>query len=229
MRIVPRPAKGTFTHNLGLGRPVVGNHLGRVDVDAVFVGECGVGALPSGDATPTVAEREGGFGDVERAEAVEEICFTGYDDVVEVGVSKLADIDLEKEILAIATARIFLVGKAWGSTHSILPAVESAGVESCVGSGDSYCMGRSVRVWRVLVSEVDVVRPEISRAKGRVVRYGETTCSGSCQRCVERWPNSQDARIDLCIDCSAAVWSLGYGKEIPENEPRVLGSFTRVS
>lgn len=85
--VVPRPAEGAYALDLGLGGPVVGNHLRRVDVHAVLVGEGGVCALPGRDAAAAVAEGEGGLGDVERAEAVEEVRLAGHDDVVEVGIA----------------------------------------------------------------------------------------------------------------------------------------------
>lgn len=98
VRIVPWPAEGTFTHNLSLGRPVVGDDLGRVNVDAIFVGEGGVGALPCGDATSTVTKGQGGLCDVESSKAVEEIGLASYNDIVKVCVSKLANVNLERSL-----------------------------------------------------------------------------------------------------------------------------------
>lgn len=97
MLVVPGPAEGAAARDGGLGGPVVGEDLGGVDVDAVLVGEVrGVGALPGGDAAAAVAQGEGRVGDVEGAEAVEEVGLAGDDGVVKVGVAQLADVDLEE-------------------------------------------------------------------------------------------------------------------------------------
>lgn len=98
MLVVPGPAEGALVLDVGLGGPVVGDDLRGVDVDAVLVVKGRVGALPGGDAAAAVAERQGGLGDVERAEAVEEVCLSGDDGVVEVGVAQLADVDLEEYV-----------------------------------------------------------------------------------------------------------------------------------
>lgn len=85
--VVPGTAEGALAHNLGLGGPVVGDDLGRVNVHAVLVGKGRVGALPGGDAAAAVAQREGRLGYVERAEAVEEVGLAGDHHVVKVGVA----------------------------------------------------------------------------------------------------------------------------------------------
>lgn len=86
-RVVPGPAQGAGALDLGLGGPIVGEDLGRVDIHAVFVGERGVGTLPGCDATAAMAEGEGRVGDVECSEPIEEVRLAGYNDIVEVCVS----------------------------------------------------------------------------------------------------------------------------------------------
>lgn len=85
--VVPRPAQGALAGDVGLGGPVVGEDLARVDVDAVLVGEGRVGALPGGYAAAAVPQGQGRLGNVERAEAVEEVGLAGDDHVVEIGVA----------------------------------------------------------------------------------------------------------------------------------------------
>ena len=62
-------------------------HVGIHDVDAVFVGECRVGAFPGCDTAAAVAERDGGLLYPGCAEAVEEIGFSCYFAVFEVSVA----------------------------------------------------------------------------------------------------------------------------------------------
>lgn len=74
---VPRPPKRTGALDLRGDGGVCGAH-GRVhDVDAVFVGEGCVGALPGCDAAAAGAEEESAGLEPGCAEAVEEVCLAG--------------------------------------------------------------------------------------------------------------------------------------------------------
>lgn len=84
---VPRPSQGAFADDLGGDGGVGGDQSVAVEIDAVLVGEGRVGSFPGCDAATAGPEREGGFLEIESAEAVEEVGLTGYDGVVEIGVS----------------------------------------------------------------------------------------------------------------------------------------------
>ena len=68
--------------------------VGVDDVDAVFVGEGGVGPFPCRDASAAGTEGNRRAFHPGGAETVEEICFSCYLAVLEVRVSEFADVDL---------------------------------------------------------------------------------------------------------------------------------------
>jgi hypothetical protein len=70
-------------------------HIGINNVDAVFVGERGVGSFPGCDATTTVTECDGGLFDPGGTKTVEEVGFTSHFAIFEVGVAELADVYLQ--------------------------------------------------------------------------------------------------------------------------------------
>jgi hypothetical protein len=87
MQGVPRASQGTFPDNLGGDGGVGGDQSVAVEIDAVFVGEGGVGSFPGCDAAATGPQGKGGFLEIEGAEAVQEVGLACYDGVVEIGIA----------------------------------------------------------------------------------------------------------------------------------------------
>lgn len=83
------------------------------------------------------------------------------------------------------------------STYSILVAVEATRVKSSIGVANSYGMSRAHRTRCKLIAEVDIIRTEIRAAEGRILRYWISSRTGSRERCVISWTDSQDARVEV--------------------------------
>ena len=65
-----------------------------VNVDAVFVLECGVGALPGSDASATAPKSHGGLRHPASSKAVKEVGLPGYFTIIHVCISQFANVGL---------------------------------------------------------------------------------------------------------------------------------------
>lgn len=135
MQTIPRSPQRALAQ-VGLRNAGVFGGQGALrDVGAVLVGEGGggVGAFPGGDAPAAAAQLERRVGDVQRAEAVEEVGLSGDDAVRHVAVAELADVD------------------------GVLVAGEVGVVEGGVGAGGGEGEGRPGGVGQEGVGDVQVV------------------------------------------------------------------------
>lgn len=127
---VPWSAESAFSFDIQ-GR-VGFLHITVVDIDAIFVFECGICALPCRNATAAAAKSDIGLGHPTSSEAVEEICLSGNLGFVHVCVAQLSDVDLD-DLLVSADGRAHVI------TYCILIAQEASVVEATIGIGETQC------------------------------------------------------------------------------------------
>lgn len=83
----PRSSQSTLPYNNRSNGSICGMDIRVNNINAVLVHECCIGAFPSCDATTAVAECDGGLFDPRCTESIEEICFSCYFSILEVGVA----------------------------------------------------------------------------------------------------------------------------------------------